>query len=162
MENKIWYEAVQIKFGEIYLAKYLMQQYKIQKIIKILTILFSGAGIFGWEIWKPIAWFALIIISVIQIINLLKNEIGRNDKDLIEIAELRNLYTRYFNKLEKLWSKFENNEIEEKFAREEFYSLREVYWEKIENIDNKLGIPQRKWLIKKTDAETRQYIDTYF
>ena len=162
MEKKIWYELVQIKYGETYLAKYLMRQYSIQKIIRILTILFSGAGIFGWEIWKPIAWFALIIISLIQIISLLKNEIGRNDKDLIEIAELRNLYTQYFNKLEKLWSRFDVKEIKDQIAREEFYALREEYWERIETIDNKLGIPELKRITTQSDIETRQYLKTYF
>ncbi len=162
MEKKIWYELVQIKYGETYLALYLMKQYKIQKVIKILTILFSGAGIFGWEVWKPIAWFALIIISLIQIVNLLKNEIGRNDKDLIEIAELRNLYTQYFNRLEKLWSDLESEEISKQVGKDQFYQLRKDYWEVIEKMDNKLGIPEFKKLKERADKESRNYLSTYF
>ena len=60
---------VQVKFGDNYLAHYLSWQHKLKRTFNILILIFSGSGVLGWEIWKPIAWIALVIIGTFQLLS---------------------------------------------------------------------------------------------
>jgi hypothetical protein len=161
MREKIWYEMVQTKFGDKYLALYLSLQYKLKRTFNILILVFSGSGILGWELWQPIAWVALILIALIQLLSLIQNQLIRDDKEIARIAKLRTLYTKYFNKLEKLWVDFENENITENEASVSFFELRQIEQETIEALDNKIGIKKWKSLSAKADKETREYFNTY-
>ena len=161
MREKIWYEMMQIKFGEKYLAFYISLQYQIKKYFKISTLIFSGSGILGWKLWQPIAWIALILIAIIQILSLIENQIVRSDKEVADIARLREMYLKYFNKLEKLWVDFESQDINDKEASSLFFKYRNEDHQSIEVLDNNLGIKKWKKLEYKADTETRQYFNTY-
>lgn len=161
MEEKIWYEMVQIKFGEKYLALYISLQYQLKKYFKIATLVFSGSGILGWKLWEPIAWIALILIAIVQILSLIENQIIRSDKEVSDIQKLRELYLKYFNKLEKLWVDFNSSEINDKEASTLFFKNRSSDYQNIESLDNKLGVKKWKKLKNKADSETRQYFSTY-
>ncbi|MCG6191463.1 hypothetical protein [Maribellus maritimus] len=161
MREKIWYEMMQIKFGEKYLAFYLSLQYRFKKIFKILTLVFSGSGILGWKLWQPIAWIALVLIASIQILSLIENQIIRSDKEIGDIAKLRELYLKYFNKLEKLWVDLDTSKITEDEASQLFFRFRSKDFQIIEKLDNTLGIKKWKKIEKKADLEARQYFNTY-
>ncbi len=161
MREKIWYEMMQIKFGEKYLALYISLQYALKKYFKIATLVFSGSGILGWKLWQPIAWIALILIATVQILGLIENQLIRSEKDIADIARLRELYLKYFNKLEQLWVNYESSEITEKETSKLFYNYRSNDHQTIETLDNKLGIKKWKKLENKADIETRQYFNTY-
>lgn len=161
MEEKIWYEMVQMKFGEKYLALYISLQYQLKKYFKIATLVFSGSGILGWKLWQPIAWIALILIAIVQILSLIENQIIRSDKEVSDILKLRELYLKYFNKLEKLWVDYNSSEITEKEASRLFFKYRTSDHQTIESLDNKLGIKKWKKLESNADSETRQYFKTY-
>jgi hypothetical protein len=161
MEDKIWYEMVQIKYGEKYLSLYLSLQYTLKKSFKIATLVFSGSGILGWELWRPIAWIALVIIAIVQIMSLIENQIVRSNKEISDIAKLRELYLKYFNKLERLWVKYHSSSIPEEEASEKFFKYRNNDYQKIESLDNKLGIKKFNRLKTIADKETRQYFRTY-
>ncbi len=160
MRNKIWYELVQVKFGEKYLGLYLNYQYQLRKRIKIFTLIFSGSGIFGWKLWEPIAWIALVLITIIQVVSLIENQIVKNDKEILKIAELRELYLKYFNKLEKLWVDYGALTIDEKEATRLFFEYRTNNQE-VEALDNELGIMPVNKLKLIADKETRQYLNTH-
>lgn len=102
LRNKIWYDLVDAKYGELYLALYISRQKRNKKIIKILTLIFSGSGALGWSFWHYIPIIACVLVSIIQLLTLIENEIVKSDKELYEICELRKLYIAYFNKLDKL------------------------------------------------------------
>jgi hypothetical protein len=161
MEEKIWYEMVQMKFGEKYLALYISLQYQLKKYFKIATLVFSGSGILGWKLWQPIAWIALILIAIVQILSLIENQIIKSDKEVSDIIKLRELYLKYFNKLEKLWVDYNSSEITEKEASRLFFKYRTSDHQTIESLDNKLGIKKWKKLESNADSETRQYFKTY-
>jgi len=161
MREKIWFEMVQMKFGEKYLALYISLQYQLKKYFKVATLVFSGSGILGWKLWQPIAWIALILIALVQILSLIENQIIRSDKEVADISKLRELYLIYFNKLEKLWVDFDSSEITEKEASKTFFSYRSNDHQSIESLDDKLGIKKWKKLKIKADTETRQYFNTY-
>lgn len=161
MRDVIWYELVQIKFGEKYLALYLSLQHKLKKLFKIFILIFSGSGILGWQLWQPIAWIALVLIAIIQLLSLIENQIIRSDDQIAEIAKLRELYLKYFHKLEKLWIEFDNEEINDSVAKEQFFEVRKTDLEPLEALDNKIGIKKWTRLIASADKETRDYFQTY-
>ena len=161
MGNKIWYELANIKYGEIYLTKYLSLQKLFKKIFKIITLILSLSGVLGWKIFKPYVWIILIIIAVMQLLSLIQNELIRSDVEIGEISQLRMKYTRYLNKIERLWSELQSGQINEQIALNNFYKLRESDWESIEELDCKLDIKQWKRMKDKTEIEANNYLNQY-
>lgn len=88
MTNKIWYELVNMKYGEIYLSKYLGFQRTLKKTFNIMTLLLSVSGIIGWKYFEDYAWIAFALIAVMQVFILIENEIIRSDKEIEEISSL--------------------------------------------------------------------------
>jgi len=160
MRNTIWYEFVQIKFGETYLALYLDRQKIIRKWFKILTLVFSTSGVLGWTVWEYAPIISCGLIAVMQIVNLLESQIILSDTDLEKVSELRNQYIQYFNKLEKLWLDFNAVRLTDKEATDKFYGHRKI-GQTIESLDNKLNIQQVKILIEKADKQTNNYFQHY-
>lgn len=154
---------VQAKFGEIYLAYYLQRQKSFRKLFKIVTLLFSTSGFFSWAIWNNgvYAMIACIVIAIVNSITLIENEIVSSDNDFTGLADLRNLYIIYLNKLEKLWTDLGLKNIDESQANETFYELRE-YSREIAALDNKIFIKEYRDLKVQTDGDTRTYFRNYF
>lgn len=160
MIEKVWYEMLHTKFGEIYLAHYITWQKNTRKWFNIITLLFSTGGVLGWPIWEYIPLIACTIVATIQVVNLLENQIIPSDQEIEKTSELRDEYISYFNNLEKLWSMIKHEELFEKDVTNKFYQLREI-GAKIESLDNKLNIKQNKKTIVKADSETRNYFSQY-
>lgn len=161
MANKIWYEMVNMKYGEIYLSKYLGVQRTLKKSFQILTLIVSLSGILGWKYFENYVWVAFILIAIVQLLLLIENQIIRSDKEIEEISNLRMMYTRYFNKLESLWTKYQYNQTKEKKALNKYFELRQSDWEKIEELDCKLNIKRYKRLMNHTEIETNHYLNKY-
>lgn len=161
MTNMIWYEMVDMKYGETYLSKYIGLQHRLKKTFKIMTLILSVSGIFGWKYFEGLAWVAFILIAVMQLLTLVENQLIRSDKEVEDISALRMKYTKYFNNLEKLWTECQNGMKSNKECFELFYELRKTDWEPIEELDNKLDIKKFKWLMNKADTDTKDYINKY-
>ena len=142
MNNKIWYKMVDIKFGESYLTKYLAFQRTLKKGFQIMTLIVSISGILGWKYFENYVWIAFILIAVVQLMLLIENQIIRSNKEIEEISNLRMMYTKYFNKLERLWTEYQYSRITENDAIDNYFELRVSDWEKIE-------------------SETKNYINKY-
>lgn len=161
MANKIWYEMVNMKYGEIYLSKYLGVQRTLKKSFQILTLIVSLSGILGWKYFENYVWVAFILIAIVQLLLLIENQTIRSDKEIEEISNLRMMYTRYFNKLESLWTKYQYDQTKEKKALNKYFELRQSDWEKIEELDCKLNIKRYKRLMNHTEIETNHYLNKY-
>lgn len=161
MNDKIWYEMIDRKYGEIYLTKYISRQRTFKKIFTIMTLTISVSGVLGWKYFENYAWIAFILISIMQLFTLIENQLIRSDKEIEEISNLRIMYTKYFNKLEPLFIEYKFNRITEEDATSQFFELRKTDWEKIEELDCKLDIKRFNRLMNKTDIETNQYINKY-
>ncbi len=96
-----------------------------------------------------------------QLLLLVENQLIRSDKEIEDLGNLRMMYTKYFNKLETLWTNFYYNRIEEEAANDMYFKFREIYWEKIEELDCKLNIKKYKRLMDNTEQETSDYINKY-
>jgi hypothetical protein len=162
IRDKIWYELVDAKYGEIYLAYYINRCKNVKKTFRIVTLVFSAGGVFGWKIWEPIALIACVIIAGIQLLNLIENQIVASDDELIKIGELRSLYLKYFNKLERLWTDFEGGTVRDEDASSQFFALRKGLKEKIEKLDNELHIKQIESLLLKTDKQEKLYFNNRY
>lgn len=161
MTDKIWYEMVDMKYGETYLTLYLGLQRTLKRTFNILTLILSISGIFGWKYFENYAWIAFILIAVMQLFVLIENQILRSDKEIEEIASLRMMYSRYFNKLEKLWTEYEFGKINEEKSLEIFFQFKETDWEKIEELDCKLNIKEFNRLMNKSEIKTNNYINKF-
>ncbi len=140
MREKIWYEMVDAKYGEMYLAFYLARCRSHKKFFKILTLIFSAGGVFGWSIWEPLAVLACVLVGAVQLVSLLENQLIKSDDDLLKICELRQLYTKYADKLESLWTDFDNGSLGDGEAASKFFTLREKIKQRIEAKDNSIHI----------------------
>jgi hypothetical protein len=161
MTNKIWYEMVDKKYGETYLSKYLSLQRTLKKSFTIMTLLISVSGILSWKYFEDYAWIAFILISIMQLFTLIENQIIRSDKEIEEISNLRMMYTKYFNKLEQLYTEYHFDRITKENAIDQYFELRKTDWEKIEEEDCKLNIKRYKYLMNKSENESNQYINQY-
>ncbi|MGB1040525.1 MAG: hypothetical protein ACPGVD_06615, partial [Flavobacteriales bacterium] len=74
---------------------------------------------------------------------------------------MKMLYTKYFNKLELLWSELYFGNLKNEKAKNKFFKLRKSDWEKIQEFDSKLDIKRVKVLMKKTEEETNKYLNKY-
>lgn len=159
MTKKIWYELVDMKYGELYLSKYIGVQHRLRKTFKILTLLLSLTGILGWKYFQDYVWVILLIICIIQLLSLVGNQLIRTDKEVEDISALKMLYTKYFNKLEQLWDELQSERKSDNEAIDIFHQLRTTMWEPIVELDCKLDIKQYKWLMNRTEEETQDYLN---
>jgi hypothetical protein len=160
MREKLWYEFVHTKYGDCYLCHYLSAQQDLRKWVKILTLLFSTSGILGWTIWKGAPVVSCILVAIVQLFHLVENQVILSEADISKIAELRTLYLKKCNKIEKLWVDHNAGRMTEEQVSEAFFKLREDAV-KIESLDNKLNIKKRKKLMEKADQETKNYISQF-
>jgi hypothetical protein len=114
----------------------------------------------GWTIWDKAPIVSCAIITAIQLFNLIQKQIILSDADITHISELRALYLKHCNKLEKLWTEFRAGRQTEKQASDAFFKLRNEA-DKIEKLDTKLDVKQRNFLKKKADLEVRTYVKQY-
>ena len=98
---------------------------------------------------------------IMQLLLLIENQLIRSDKEIEDISNLRMMYTKYFNKLERLWTDFHYNRINENNAIDKYFEFKESDWEKIEELDCKLNIKRYKRLMDATEQETNDYINKY-
>ncbi len=162
IRDMIWPEMHHAKYGDNYLVHYIGRQKTKRKWFKIITLIFSSGGVFGWSIWQngvfPV--IACGIIALVQLISLVENQLIHTDNDLEKVAELRNKYISRFDDLEKLWLDLDADRLNEQKATLKFYQLRKNGAD-IESTDNKLDIQKHKSLCKIADSETRNYFNQY-
>jgi len=161
MEEKLWYDFVHTKYGDCYLCHYLSAQKNLRKWAKILTLLFSTSGVLGWTVWKSAPIVSCILVAIVQLFHLIENQIILSESDISKIVDLRTLYLKQCNKIEKLWVDFTAGEMTDKQVTTAFFKLRDDAM-KIEALDNKLNIKHRKNLMKKANIETNNYIKQYY
>jgi len=159
--NKLWYELSHIKYGELYLTKYLGLQKRLKKIFQIAALVISMSGILSWKFFEDYVWIAFLLIALIQLVLLVEDVIIRSDKEIEEIAELRMMYTKYFFKLEVLWTDYQYDRIEEIDCSDKYFNLRRRDWHKIEEKDTKLNIKKYPHLMKESETDTMNYLNNY-
>ncbi len=160
MREKIWYEFVHYKYGDEYLVLYIDRLRLLRKTTNMLVIIFSTSGIFSWKLWAFFPVLTSALIAIIQLFRLIENQIIPNDKDLEQVALLRNMYHEYSNLLEHLWIEYNRNELSEKEASDQFFNLRKTEQE-IKALNNKINIQEISKLQVKAETITQNYLEQY-
>ena len=157
----IWYDLVNAKYGDEYLIVYIQKQRNIRKWFKILTILFSASGIFSaFQSLKIPTIISCIFIGIVQLATLIEGWIIHSEKEIDELCALRLLYYNRTNRLEKLFHSVFNEEISSSEGASKFFKLRNQS-KQIEELDNKVNVRKYKKSMKKADITTNQYFKTY-
>ena len=161
ISDKIWYEIVDIKYGEIYLSLYIRRQREMKRWFNILSIIFSAGGIGGYKISSFIPIAACVITGLIQTFNLIGNKFFPSETDIDHICKLREKYIQYLIKLEKLWLDLDTDRMSSNDATDQFFKFKQLRAD-IESIDNKLFISEIKSLKTKSDTQTREYLNNQY
>lgn len=161
INNTIWYDFVNSKYGDEYLVLYIQKQRNIRKWFKILTIIFSASGIFSaFQSLKIPTIISCVLIGIVQIATMIEGWIIHSEKEIDELCTLRMFYYERTNQLEKLHYDYSNEKINESDAANNLFDLRKSA-KQIEELDNKVNVRHYKKLIEKADIRTNQYFNTY-
>jgi hypothetical protein len=158
-KEMIWHQLIDAKFGDEYLCRYRMRQTRIKKWFKISTVIFSASGI--WSVYQGAefpAYLSLTFIGITQLATMVESELIHSEKSIDQITDLRIQYYGLWNRLEKLFLRFDDLTTAE--VMEEFYAIREVGKE-AERLDDKLNITKWKRLITEARTATINYLNTY-
>jgi hypothetical protein len=161
MREQIWYELLNIKYGEFYLSKYISFHQQCRKYVNVITLIISLSGVLGWKFFEGYVWVALALISVLQLFLLIESQLIHSEKEIEQFLSLRSMYTKYSTKLEKLWYEFYRDQIKESDASKIFFEYKVTDWEPIEELDSKLNTRQFKFLEKISRREMDLYLKTY-
>ena len=161
MRDKLWLELTQAKHNVDYSSLYLDKQKSISNGFTILLVVFSTGGVMGWSLWEKFPIVACAIISALSIIKLVQPEIIMNAEQQAKLSRIHIFYCGYFNKLEKLWHDFEDEEISEKTLKDTLYEILDTEIEASRELNEiHLKKPQR-W-VKKAAKHTNDYIQRVF
>ena len=144
-----------MKFLERYFALYLDVLKRRNKIIKILTVVFSSAGVLGWPVWDYAPLIGAMLSASVQIFSLVQDQIIMSDKDM------RMICINLFNQLERLWIEQYNERINDQATAERFYEIRLAVAD-MYKIENEINLPIRNKLKNVANGQAEQYLDVFF
>lgn len=160
MKEKIWHEFIDARYGDLYLCQYIARQRSIRKWFKIGTILFSASGIFFvYKDYEIPTYISLAFIGFAQLATMVESHLIHSEKQIEDLSQLRMLYYDRWNKLEKLFIRYDDYTEQE--ATDKFFEYRELAKE-AEKLDDQLNIQQYSKLMEIAEVENRQYLKTYY
>ncbi len=160
MRTEIWNASTEAKFTQIY-AELTCQFYKrLSNAVSIITILFSSSGvIMGAGMWKNgtvFPFIACIIITTVQSIKLIVPKLFPTEKEYKKLNDITAFYFAHHLEFDKLWHEFENGEITEKEAREQYYKIL-AKEKNILKVTNEVLRDDNKIRIRKAEKATDKY-----
>jgi hypothetical protein len=123
MREKIWYYMLDSKFQSLYLDYQTSKYQKFDRRINIFLALASSTSIGAWAVWQEFQLVWAIIIAGSNVVNIIKPyfPFSKYIKELNERAlSMQNLHLDY----ERLWYKFDRDQINEENATELFFDLK--------------------------------------
>lgn len=138
MRDRIFFEMCQIKFNCFFLSNLLRQKKLYMNIINSIIFIAAITGIGGWKIWEPfpiIACAMILFMSVLKIV--LPNFIG-DEKYLLKLDDTHNFYVKYYNELEELWYRIDDEKLSEAYLRQRFYKELAVEELKVNQATNEI------------------------
>ena len=125
--NRIWEELKQAKVNVICLQRDTDRGRKKLRRIDSVIIIAATVGTIGGTYNKWVAIAGLGLVAVSSVLKAILPHIAQSEQELCELDRLMDFYSKYMNRLEKLWYDYENEIIPEK---ETVYKLLEMKdWE---------------------------------
>lgn len=161
VRNRIWEELRQAKANIICIQRYTDRNRKISRYFNGGIILLAAAGALGgaYEQWIAVIASGLVAVSTI-LKSLLPNFI-QSEQELTELDRLMDYYSKYLNKIEKIWYNYENKCIEEQDAVNQFFETKDDEADKYSSM-NKLvrSIPDKE--NDEINALAKEYVNRVY
>lgn len=105
IKKEIWRQMLGRYFnGDRYLCYYIERQQKLRRLIRFISIAFSGAGILGWKVWEQAPVVFSTLSALTQLLMLLdKNRLVVSDSEIEQLSEIRMMYHGLYNRARSLW-----------------------------------------------------------
>ncbi len=161
MRDRIWTEITQAKFNIEFAGLYADSQRSILRYFNIFVLVFSTGGVMGWAFWANFPLIACILIGVVSLLRHIQPQLIMSDKQIINLETISTFYFNYYNNLEKLWYDNEDELIDSKTLKTEFFKIKNSESE-INSLVNETIRTKPKKLIKKAKEHSDQYFKLSF
>ena len=161
MRNRIWYELAQSKHNLFYCNFLLAYRRRLLNIFNIIILVFSGAGVMGWQFWNNFPFIACMIVSIISLIKLIGPHIIPSEKEIDKLDKVTDFYFNYYNQIENLWFEIQNNKINEEQYQKSFYKIK-LTEKNVNKLVNEIIKHSNKKLTLRAKEETDNYLRQTF
>lgn len=161
VRNKIWEELRQAKANIICIQRYTDRNRKWSRYFNALIIIFASAGTIGGIFKQWVAVIASGLVATSTILKSLMPNFIQSEQELTELDRLMDYYSRYLNKLEKIWYNSEEKYISEKEVVEQLFSIMDDEADKYSTM-NKLVRHLSKKEKDIINKEAKEYVDRVY
>jgi len=123
--NRIWEELKQAKANIICLQKYTDRGRRMLRSIDSIIIASSTIGALGSLIDGRVAIFGVSFVALTSILKTALSGIYQSEQEFSELDRLMDFYSKYMNKLERLWYDFNENIITENEMIHSLFDMKE-------------------------------------
>ncbi len=144
------------KYQALYLDYTVTKFQKYDKFINIFLAFTSSGSIAAWAIWQEFQMIWAMLIAISNVINIIKPyfPFSRYIRELNEMTlKMQNLHLDF----ERLWYKYEKNQLNEDDATDQFFNLKARGIEHLKFNDETLLIEDEK-IIKIVEEKMKSYI----
>ena len=166
IEELVWYELIHAKYWEQYISDYTGSKIDRRKFYNIIAISFAIIGGSTWGTWKAldVEWVTPVmfgLMGIAQILSAIQKNVIIDNETIQSLTKLRTSYISYFNKLERLFIKIEDKQLDKIQIEEEYFSLRETVYP-IEELKDTLNINKLKIIDKKVEGRVIDYLKSRY
>lgn len=161
MRDRIWNELTQTYHDTEYLRIYAKFQSGINRLYNVLILIFSSAGILGWQITKNFPLVVCIITAGLSLMKLVSPFFLMNSKDQRKLDDYHQALCDYYHRLEKFWFKMEGRKIPDEEVTDRFYKL-EIKGSALTKKFKDLDIMDIWFLKKRARKESVSYTNRVF
>lgn len=161
VRNKIWEELRQAKANIICIQRYTDRNRKWSRYFNAIIIVLASGGTLG-GIFKQ--WIAVIASGLVAISTILKSLMPnfiQSEQELTELDRLMDYYSRFLNKLEKIWYNNYENIISDKEAISQLFDIKDDEADKCSTM-NKLIRHLSEKEKKNINREAKEYVDRVY
>ena len=159
--NRIWEELKQSKANITCIQRYTDRGRCLLRGIDSVIIVFSVGGALGSLYNINIAIFGVSLVALTSIIKTALSSIAQSEQEFSELDRLMDFYSKYMNKLERIWYDFDNDLITESEMIHLLFDLKETECDKY-SLLNKLIRSISKKEQNKIDEESIEYINRVY
>ena len=161
VRNRIWEELKQAKANIICLQRYTDRGRRKSRIINSIIIIIATIGAFGGTYNKWIAIIGSFIVAMGAIIKSILPNITQTEQELSELDRLMDFYSKYMNKLEKLWYDFDKEIFPESEAISRLFEMKDDESDKYSFMNKGVRSISKKEQ-EKIDKECVEYINRVY
>lgn len=166
IELVVWDEFAQAKSWEQYLSDYTGSRMDWRKYYNVMSICLAIIGGSTWGIWKSInaEWVTPLIFGILglsQLLSAVQKDVIINSEDLQSLMNLRVLYIKYTDKLEKLYLQIDRGILSVTDIENQYFEIRKDA-PVIEELKDSLNIKSLKKLDEKVSQRVHSFLESRY